>query len=180
LADATALVKEARMLARYGYARVDARAAAVLAALANRGVFRCGAVLVGSQAYAVLLNELGVRGPAFRTEDLDVARAGPLGVNLGPGESLETILVESFVPLFPVPGFRRLHSTAFKTRGVDAFRVDLLAPAPGMEVTTLAVPELGAHATALPYLAYLLRAPLTGVILGPEGVLPVNVPLWCG
>jgi hypothetical protein len=125
----------------------------------------------------VLLNELGVRGPAFRTEDVEVARGQPLAVTLGPGESFETVLGESFVPLLPVPAFgRQQPSTSFKARGPDAFRVDLLAPARGTEVTTLAVPELRAHAAALPYLAYLLREPRVGAVLGREGVVPVSVP----
>jgi hypothetical protein len=174
---AAALVKEARTLARDGYVRVDSRAAAVLGALANRDVFRGGGVLVGSHAHGVLLNELGVRGPAFRTEDVDVGRGRPLTLALGPRESFETVLAESFVPLLPVPALgRNTPSTSFRARGTDAFRVDLLAPARGRDVATLAVPELRAHAAALPYLAYLLREPLAGVALGKEGVVPVNVP----
>ncbi len=137
------------------------RAAAVLAALANRGLFRGGAVLAGSHAHGVLMNELGVRGPAFRTEDVDVGRGKPLALALGPEESFETVLAESFVPLLRVPALgRNKPSTSFKARGADAFRVDLLAPARGTELATLAVPELRAHAAALPYLAYLLREPL--------------------
>ncbi|MGH7437796.1 MAG: GSU2403 family nucleotidyltransferase fold protein [Polyangiaceae bacterium] len=174
---AAALVKEARTLARDGYVRADPRAVAVLTALANRGLFRGGAVLVGSHAHGVLLNELGARGPAFRTEDVDVGRGKPLTLALEPEESFETLLAESFVPLFPVPGFgRKQPSTSFKARGADAFRVDLLAPARGADVGTVAVPELRAHAAALPYLAYLLREPLTGIVLGREGVVPVSVP----
>jgi hypothetical protein len=38
------------------------------------------------------------------------------------------------------------------------------------------VPELRAHAAALPYLAYLLRTPQAGVVMGKEGVVPVSVP----
>jgi hypothetical protein len=174
---ASALVKEARVLARDGYVRVDVRAAAVLAALANRGVFRGGAVLVGSHAHGVLLNELGARGPAFSTEDVDVGRGRPLTLALGPQESFETVLAESFVPLVPVPALgRKEPSTSYKVRGADAFRVDLLVPARGTEVATQAVPELRAHAAALPYLAYLLREPLVGVALGRESAVPVNVP----
>jgi hypothetical protein len=174
---ASTLVKEARALARDGYTRVDPRTSAVLAALANRDVFRGGAVLVGSHAHGVLLNELGARGPNFRTQDVDIARGSPLAVKLSPNESFESILAESFVPLLPVPGFGRDQpSTSFKTRGADPFRVDLVMPARGASVTTFAVPELRAHAAALPYLAYLLRAPLAAVVLGRESVVPVNVP----
>ncbi len=174
---ASGLVKEARLLAREGYVRVDPRTAAVLVALGDHDLFRGGAVLVGSHAHGVLLNELGIRGPAFSTQDVDVGRGGPLAVELGPGESFESVLAESFVPLLPVPGLgRHQPPTSFKTRGADAFRVDLLAPTRGIDVTTLAVPELRAHATAVPYLAYLLGAPLVAVVLGREGVVPVNVP----
>jgi hypothetical protein len=174
---ATTLVKEVRALARDGYVRVDGRASAVLGALANRGIFRAGAVLVGSHAHGALLNELGVRGPAFRTEDVDVGRGRALALALGPEESFETVLAESFVPLLPVPSLKRnAPSTSFKTRGADAFRVDLLAPARGAEITTLAVPELRAHAAALPYLAYLLREPRVSIAMGKEAVVPVNIP----
>jgi hypothetical protein len=174
---AASLVEEARGLARAGYVRADRRTVAVLAALANRGFFRGGAVLVGSHACLALLNDLGVRATAFRTEDVDVARAHPIEVTLGPDDSLETILAESHVPLLPVPGFgRKAPSTSFKAKGSDPFRVDLLVPAAGREVTSRPVPELRAHATALPYLAYLLRDPIEAVVLGREGVVPVAVP----
>lgn len=38
------------------------------------------------------------------------------------------------------------------------------------------VPELQAHATALPFLGYLLNAPIEGVVLGRESVVPVRIP----
>ena len=174
---AKTLAEEARGLARAGYVRVDRRTGAVIAALASRGLFRGGAVLVGSQAYGVLLNELGARAAAFHTEDIDVARADPIEVTLAPGDSLATILAESYVPLLPVPGFQpKEPSTSFKAKGADPFRVDLLVPAAGNVVTTRPVSELRAHAAALPYLAYVLRNPMDAVVLGREGVLPVTVP----
>jgi hypothetical protein len=49
-------------------------------------------------------------------------------------------------------------------------------PIGGDEVKTRAVPELNAHAMALPFLAYLLDAPIDGVMLGREGVVPVKLP----
>ena len=68
-----ALVKEVRLLVQTGYVRTDPRTGAILGALANHALFRGGAVLVGSHAYGVLLNELGVRAAAFSTEDVDIA-----------------------------------------------------------------------------------------------------------
>ncbi len=68
-----AFVKEVRLLMQTGYVRADPRTGAILGALANHALFRCGAVLVGSHAYGALLNELGVRAAAFSTEDVDIA-----------------------------------------------------------------------------------------------------------
>jgi hypothetical protein len=174
--DATnAIVKDVRMLAHQGYVRADSRTCAVLGAFANRGLFRAGAVLVGSHGYGALINDLGVRAAAFSTEDVDLARDAPLQIT---GDNdFAAILADSTVALTPVPGFDRgAPSTSYKAPGRDRFRVDLLVPARGREVTTRAVPELRAHAAALPYLDYLLEEPIDAVVLGREGVVAVCVP----
>jgi hypothetical protein len=172
---ANALSKEVRILAQRGYVRADSRTNAVLAALANRNLFRGGAMLVGSHAYGALLNELGVRAAAFFTEDVDIARGGPLEV--ARDEDFARVLAESTVPLHPVPSFDRTgFSTSYKAKGQDRFRVDLLVPTRGSEVTTRSIPELRAHATALPHLGYLLDGPLEAVVLGRESIVPVRVP----
>ena len=176
---ANALVKDARLLAQRGYARVDPRTNAILAALANHGLFRGGGLLVGSHAYGALLNELGVRAAAFTTEDVDVARGEPLDIAALDGESADfaRMLADSTIPLQPVPQLKRnAPSTSYKPPGADRLRVDLLVPARGREVTTRAVPELKAHATALPHLAYVLEAPIDAAVLGRESVVPVRVP----
>ena len=174
---ANALIKEARELARHGYARLEARAGAILAALANHGLFRAGALLVGSHAYGGLLADLGVRASAYLTEDVDIARGAPLKIAVPAGTTFETMLADSKVILHPVPSLdRRGHPVSYKVPGADRLRVDLLVPTQGIEVTTRAVPELSAHAAALPFLAYLLAEPIDGVILGREGVVPVKLP----
>jgi hypothetical protein len=172
-----ALVKEARVLGQQGYVRVDPRAGAILASLANHGVFRAGAVLIGSHAYGALLNELGVRAAAFLTEDVDIARGRPLEIALERDGSFARMLADSSIALFPVPGFdRKAPATSFKAKGADRLRVDLLVPAEGRDVTTREVPELRAFATALPYLAYLLHDPIDGVVFGREGAVILKVP----
>ncbi len=172
-----ALVKEGRLLAQTGYVRADPRTGAILGALANRALFRAGAVLVGSHAYGALLNELGVRAAAFATEDVDIARDRRLEIALEGDMDFEKILAESTVPLLPVPGFdRKDPTTSYKAAGRDRLRVDLLVPAGGTEVSTRAVPELRAHAQAMPYLRPLLGQPIDSVVLGREGVVPVRVP----
>ncbi len=140
-----ALVKDARLLAQRGYARVDTRTNAIVASLANHGIFRGGGLLVGSHAYGALLNELGVRAAAFTTEDVDVARGEPLDIATTSGEvvSFAQMLADSTIPLQPVPSLKRTApSTSYKPPGADRLRVDLLVPARGREITTRAVPEL--------------------------------------
>jgi hypothetical protein len=170
-----ALTREARLLVRSGYVRVAPRPNAVLVACANAGLFRAGAILVGSHAYGTLLNELGIRAAAFATEDVDLARGDPLRLDVP--LAFEDILASSTVPLHPVPQFDvRQPSTAFRVRGADRFHVDLLVPGRGSQVTIGSVPELRAHAAALPHLGYLLDAPLETVVFGRESVVPVRVP----
>lgn len=176
---ANALVKDARLLAQRGYARVDPRTNAILASLANHGLFRGGGLLVGSHAYGALLNELGVRAAAFTTEDVDVARGERLDLAAVNGESADfaRMLADSTIPLQPVPHLKRdAPSTSYKPPGADRLRVDLLVPARGREVTTRSVPELNAHATALPHLAYVLESPIEAAVLGRESVVSVRVP----
>jgi hypothetical protein len=172
-----ALVKEGRLLAQTGYVRADPRTGAILGALASHALFRAGAVLVGSHAYGALLNDMGVRAAAFATEDVDIARDKPLEIVLQGDMGFEKILATSTVPLLPVPGFdRKTPATSYKTAGRDSLRVDLLVPAGGTEVSTRPVPELKAHAQAMPYLRQLLARPIDAIVFGREGVVPVKVP----
>src|SRR3954471_20812254 len=73
----------------FGYQRIDRKPAAVLEVFFNRGLTQAGLSLVGSHAYGALLNELGVLAPAYKTEDIDVARAEPLAVALPEGVTFQ-------------------------------------------------------------------------------------------
>jgi hypothetical protein len=167
------LLVRARLLARQGYVRVDTKSGAVIAAVAHRGLFRAGAVLVGSHAYGVLLNELGARAAPFATGDVDLAR----GERLAMEGNLARMLEESHLPLTPVPGFDRTSKpTSFKAPGREGLRVDLLVPTAESEIGVRAVPELDAHATAVPQLSYVLQEAMDAIVLGREAVPPVRVP----
>ena len=174
IATTNARIRETRELVRAGYARADSSTGAVAAVVANHGLFRAGAAIVGSHAYGALLNELGVKAAPYATLDLDLARGERLpALEL----SFADILAESTLPLRAVPSFDpRVPSTSYKVAGADRFRVDLLVPGRGMEITTVAVPELQAHATALPFLGALLDRPMDSVLLVREGAIHVRVP----
>src|SRR5215472_6367704 len=168
-----------RMLGREGFALVPPRAFAAIAALHNRGVFAAGAALIGSHAYGVILNRMGVRAAPYMTEDVDLARGAPLTFERAPELGLHQILSESGIEFFEVPSFdRKAPSTKFKERGKGgALEVDLLVPSRDETFPTVPVPELRAHATGLPYLGYLLAESQPGTVMMREGCCAVRVPL---
>ena len=166
-----------RLLGREGYTLVDAKTYATLASLHNHGLFRAGAVLVGAHALGVLLNQLGVRSAAYSTEDVDIARRNGLLFPSPPTLDFLGMLRESGVDFVGVPSFDpRQPSTSFKQRGRGSFQVDLLVPSPDETFPTVSVPELRAHATGIPYLAYLLGETQLAVLLAREGCCLVRVP----
>jgi hypothetical protein len=174
--DANAVISQVRLLARAGFVTVDRKAYATLASLHNHGLFEAGALVIGSHAYGALLNALGVKAVAYRTEDVDIARRETLAL---PGvPSFIDMLRATGIEFFEVPAFdRRAPSTSFAERGGSRLRVDLLVPSRGEDYPTIAVPELNAHAKGLPYLAYLLGASQEVPILSPHGAVMVRVPV---
>jgi hypothetical protein len=56
-------------------------------------------------------------------------------------------------------------------------RVDLLVPSSNEKYPIVPIPELGAHAKGLPYLAYLLGHSQHIPVLSPYGVVMVRVPV---
>jgi hypothetical protein len=173
---ANSAIASVRLLARAGFATVDRKAYATLASLHNHGVFQAGALLIGSYAYGALLNALGVRALAYATEHVDIARRQQLALSGLP--PFVDMLRETGLEFFPVPALhRRAPSTSFAERGGSRLRVDLLVPSPDEDYPTVPVPERGAHAKGLPYLAYLLGASQEIPVLSPHGVVMVRVPL---
>lgn len=172
---ANSAIASVRLLARAGFATVDRKAYATMASLHNHGVFRAGALLIGSHAYGALLNALGARAVAYATEDVDIARRGQLALSGLP--PFIDMLRQTGLEFFPVPALHRsAPSTSFAERGGSRLRVDLLVPSPNEDYPVVPVPELGAHAKGLPYLAYLLSASQEIPVLSPHGVVMVRVP----
>ena len=172
------LVPSLRLLGREGYNLADPKTYGTLASLANHGVFAAGALLVGSHAYGVLLNRLGVRAAAYATEDVDIARGSALAFAQQPTEGFLEMLRASNIDFVEVPRLERAAPpTSFKQRGRSLFHVDLLVPSPNETFPVVAVPELKAHATGLPYLRYLLAESQVGLIIAREGCCAVRVPL---
>jgi hypothetical protein len=173
---AKALASASAMLRLLGFQRVEREPAAVLAVFFNHGLHRAGLVLVGSHAYGSLLNELGVQASAYRTQDLDVARATPLALALPADGSFGALLNESGLGFVPVPGMpSNKPSGSFKLPGAGKLMVDLLVPGkePGRVVE---VRDLGGYAQTVPLLDFLVDAPLESAALSPNQIVPVLLP----
>jgi hypothetical protein len=180
-ADSSGRARLVTMLAAGGATRESAEVIRVLELLARSGVFRMGGVLVGTQAFRVYGNLLGVRfeQQSLRTQDVDIAQDPAIGIALvAEAEPLDlgASLEASGLGFFPVPGLDpREPSTSFKIRGRE-LRVDFLTPLTGAERgKPVFLPAFGVSAFPLRFLGYLIEAPAEAVVVGGAGVL-VNLP----
>lgn len=166
---------------RAGGANVaDTSSARVVRALAESGLFDAGAVLVGTHAFAVLGNVLGVRwdSGALRTQDVDVAGSREADIDVAVPDveaDLPSVLEGLEMGFLPVPPLDPKHpSTSFKVRG-QGLRVDLLCPKRGDADAPVFIRRFGASAQPLDYLDYLLAEPERALFVDGGAAL-VNVP----
>lgn len=173
---AKALASGSANLRLFGYQRIERKPAAVLEVLFNRGLIQAGLVLVGSHAYGALLNELGINAPAYKTQDVDVARAQPLAIALPEGFDFQALLNETGMTFVPVPGMpSHKPSASFKLPGADTLAVDLLVP--GRKTSdVIPVKELRTYAQAIPLLDFLIEDDIQAVALSPNQVIPIRIP----
>jgi hypothetical protein len=176
--EAKQLRDSVRLLAREGYCLLGPKAFAAITPLAAHGLFRAGAMLLGTHAFEVVVNRLGIRTAAFATEDVDIARPTRLSLANPPEGGLLGLLRQSGIDFVDVPRWEHgAPATSYKERGRSRFTFDLLVPAAGKDAATVGVPELAAHASALPYLRYLVSESQTGAVISTHGAVAVRVPL---
>ena len=166
------------MLRTGGAQTLDSASARVIAGLANAGIFRLGAVLVGTHAFIALSNALGVKwSSALRTQDIDLAAARILQLAVPQQEADLPRALESLnMGFLPVPGLdSREPETSFKVRG-HTLRVDLLTPASGPRRSKPVIIErLKAAAQPVEFLDYLLENPVAAAVVN-GGASLVSVP----
>lgn len=157
---------------------------ALLGLLADAGVFHVGAVVVGTHAFVIYGNMLGVRWreQSVRTQDLDIAGDPRLtlaihgrerGVDLP--RSLEEWVGGRFLPVPPSPLDPQSPVTSFHEPR-QGLKVELLTPLVGRaRGAPVLLPALNAAAQPLRFLDYLIEDPIPAAVVGGAGVL-VNVP----
>ncbi|MBK8098801.1 MAG: nucleotidyltransferase domain-containing protein [Planctomycetes bacterium] len=149
----------------------------VLRALADAALFRLGGVLVGSYAFFLLGNLLGVHWPeaAWRTQDVDLASHVQIATTTATADVPATLssLQMGFVP---VPQLDPRHpSTSFKVRGKE-LRVDLLTPGRDGQDAPVFIPRLQAAAAPIKYLSLLMDEAQPAPAISGRGTTLVVVP----
>lgn len=162
-----------------GALTAEAAPARILKALADAGFFHLQGVLIGTHAFAVLGNLLGVHWShaSAKTQDIDVAGQPALSVAVPDSKiDLPGILDRLEVGFLPVPQMNLKHpSTSFKVRG-KALRVDVLTPEVGRSNNRpVILPYFNAAAQPLRFLDYLIEKTERGAVVNGGGIL-VNVP----
>jgi hypothetical protein len=177
-ADVADIDRLCAMLRAGGAMRTDAASARVIRALGDSGVFRLGGVLVGTHAFLVLGNTLGVTwsGGGVRTQDVDIAAENTISVAVnGDGADLPDALVRLDMGFLPVPALDPTgNSTSFKVRG-QGLRVDLLAPAVRAGQRDILIRRFNAWAQPLEYLDYAMEGTISAAVID-GGATWVNVP----
>jgi hypothetical protein len=164
-----------------GMASPDRFAGEVTKALADAGLFRLRAVLIGSVAFSCYSGLLGVRLPntAIQTGDADFAQ--DFAISAGVEDSLPPILevLQSIDPTFRAVPHRADKAKVVAFVNSVAYRVEFLTSNRGSDEHTgkpSPMPALGgASAENLRFLDYLIYEPVRTVLLHREGV-SVNVP----
>jgi hypothetical protein len=171
-------VAELCAMLRAGATVTDAGAARIIGALANTGVFKLGGVLVGTHAFVVLGNVLGVRwtGLHARTDDVDIATERSLQIAVPDVRASVPEALDSLgMGFLPVPSFSpKEPSTSFSVRG-RALRLDLLTPAKSRKPGPIRIARFDAAAAPLSFLELLLEDAIPAAVVDGGGIL-VRVP----
>ncbi|MEL6061416.1 GSU2403 family nucleotidyltransferase fold protein [Methylobacterium sp. DCY52] len=187
LADTAANLRERRDMVRaLRNARLhapDKTSGDVMAAMAEAGVFRLRAVVVGSVAFQTYPGLLGMRMPAAlsRTGDLDVGQFQSIAVAVEDriASDLETVLRKVDDRFTAVPDAfdgRRTMRYAIRRGQDEIFSVDILSPMRGPELPRIgSLPAIRSDAQFLRYLDFLLYQEVNSVALHGAGI-PINVP----
>lgn len=146
--------------------------------LADSGVFQVGGVLVGTVAFQIIGQHLGVSwaGDSRMTQDVDIASSTSVAVAVPDLKADVPSALESLqMGFFPVPRLSHKEpSTSYAIRG-RTLRVDLLTPARRGATAPVFIRRLNAAATPLKYLDYLIEEPINAAMISGTPCL-VKVP----
>lgn len=173
----------AKLVAMYiagGGSTINTTDAKILTLVERSGAFMAGGVLVGTPAYRVLADVLGVQWPSdenMQTRDIDIAGDNRYSVVIADkGRSLLQILKESNMGLLEIPSLNHKHpSTSYRLRSLD-YQIDMLTPMLGKpDGSPILLKSLQLYAKPVRYMDFLLEHCQHAVIAANTGIV-VNVP----
>jgi len=167
------------MLSAGGAISVDNGEARVLELMERIGVFLVGGVLIGSHAFRLYSNMLGVRwqSEAARTFDIDVANDYRFTIGIkNPQVNLKTTLLQSGMGIFEIPALSLKNpSTSFSIHGRQ-LKVDILTTMIGKtSAKPIYLTSLKTYAAPIRFLDFLLEDVQPAIIIAKAGIL-VNIP----
>jgi len=167
------------MLITSGAHTVSAAEARLFEIIERAGAFLVGGVLVGSHAFTIYGNMLGVNWPSkiTQTHDVDIARDNHIALGLrNEPANLKQALLDADMGFVEVPALdRKSPSTSFRIQGKQ-LSVDVLTPMIGKPASKpVMIKALNTYAEPLRFLDYLLDDTQPAVIVARAGIL-VNVP----
>jgi hypothetical protein len=165
-----------RSLHAAGFKGPDRRTGRVLQALADAGVFRLRAVLVGTAAFQIYGPMLGAVFPSAiaMTGDVDVAQFRSISIAVGDRTEAMQDVLGRFDPAFaPVLGLSHNPPSAYSA---GSFKVEFLTPMRGPEEDDRApLPAVGTWGQPLRFLDFLIYREVEATVLFEAGVA-VRVP----
>lgn len=163
------------MLKSAGIAGPDRILGSVLDAIAHSGLFKNGAVLVGTSAYMAYEPFVGrlLPAPLLMTGDLDLATVN-VTLAADPPEPIETILRRAD-PTFEAVMQIDPRQPAARFRNAQGYLVDLLAQTRKRDERPIRLRALQAGAEPLQHLAWLIEGAIAAVALSGPGIA-IKIP----
>ena len=176
-----ALARQARAAVAQGNAALPAKHFRIVKRFADYQFFRAGGLLVGTQAFLAMGNQLGVAwGGGTRTLDLDFAHGG-IGGNVAVAlpanlrADVDDALKSLEMGFLPALGGSRGFASQYVSEREPDLRIDFLTAA-RRTGKSVVVPDLGVALTPLKFLDYLLERPGQAVLLDMADACLVNLP----
>jgi hypothetical protein len=176
-----AVARQARAAIAHGNVALPAKHFRIVKRFSDYQFFRAGGLLVGTQAFIAMGNQLGVAwGNGTRTLDLDFAHGGvggnvavalPADLRANVADALKSLEM-GFLPA--LGGSRGFASQYISEREPD-LRIDFLTSARRYDSEVI-MPDLGVALTPLKFLDYLLERPGQAVLLDRADACLVNLP----
>jgi hypothetical protein len=168
------------LLRRSGFPSPPDETGRILQVLADAGIFRMRACLVGTIAYQTYGPMLGVRlsRHSLQTQDLDIAQFTAISVAIAKDEQTPPLLdvLKKADPSFRSVPHARKREAAVAYVNANGFRVEILTESRGPErETPAALPAISTHAQPLRFMDFLIHDELRAAALYDAGIL-VNVP----